>query len=346
MKKMLVFTLVVAMLLSTFLTGCSNNEPATQPSSQDSNQSSNQPTDSGASKEETNWPKETVTMVVPYGAGGDTDTYARQLSDLLTKELGANFIVVNTTGGAGVIASSSVLTAKPDGYTALFHHTGVMLTQEAAKTNEFSFIDDFEVVGTAARDDTYALIAKADSKWTSLEDMIAWAKENPGKLRYSVTYYGATHAVATLLESAMGIELNQIDVGSGTSERLTAFMADQVDVLVVNFMNIADYVENGDFVVLGICAEERPAGLEEFPTLKEQGYDVVQSKIYEVRLPKNTDKAIVDKFSEAIEKVVSTDEFKNILATYYAEPYYRDAATTISEDLSETEHLKEMFKDN
>ena len=340
MKKMLVFTLMVAMLLSTFLTGCSSKEPATQ----SSDQPLNQPTDSGSGKEETNWPKETVTMVVPYGAGGDTDTYARQLSALLSKELGANFIVVNTTGGAGVIASSSVQTAKPDGYTALFHHTGVMLTQEAAETNEFSFMDDFEVVGTAARDDTYALIAKADSKWTTLEDMIAWAKENPGKLRYSVTYYGATHAVATLMESVMGIELNQIDVGSGTSERLTAFMADQVDILVVNFMNIADYVENGDFVVLGICAEERPTGLEDFPTLKEQGYDVVQSKIYEVRLPKNTDKAIVDKFSSAMEKVVLTDEFKNILETYYAEPYYRDAATTISEDIEEIELLKKMFK--
>lgn len=330
MKKMLVFTLMAAILLSALLTGCNSKESV----------------DSGQSKEETNWPKETVTMVVPYGAGGDTDTYARQLCTLLQKELGVNFIVVNTTGGAGVPASSSVLTAKPDGYTALFHHTGVMLTQEAAETNEFSFIDDFEVVATVARDDTYALIAKADSKWTTLEDMINWAKNHPGELRYSVTYFGATHAVAMQLESTMGIELNQIDVGSGTSERLTAFMADQCDILVVNFMNIADYVENGDFVVLGICADERPPGLEEFPTLKEQGYDVTQSKLYEVRLPKNTDKAIVEKFSAAIEKVVSTDEFKNILATYYAEPYYRDAERTISEDLAEIERLKEMFKAN
>lgn len=332
MKKKLVSTLIVAVLLSTFLMGCNNKVPSTEP------------TGSGINKGEKEWPKETVTMVVPYGAGGDTDTYCRQLSTLLQKELGANFIVVNTTGGAGVIASTSVLNAKPDGYTALFHHTGVMLTQEAAEANEFSFIDDFEVVATVARDDTYALIAKADSKWTTLEDMISWAKEHPGELRYSVTYYGATHAVATLIESTMGIELNQIDVGSGTSDRLTAFMADQCDVLVVNYMNIADYVENGDFVVLGICADERPDGLEQFPTLKEQGYDIVQSKIYEVRLPKNTDKDIVDKLSSAIEKVVSTDEFKNILETYYAMPYYRDAATTISEDLNEVEQLKGMFK--
>lgn len=326
MKKKFIFVLLAIGLIATLITGC------------------NQTTSPDLGEGETDWPKETVTMIVPYGAGGDTDTYARQLSALLQKELGSNFIVVNTTGGAGVVASSSVLDAKPDGYTALFHHTGVMLAQEAAGVNEFSFIDDFEVVSTVARDDTYALIAKSDSQWTSLEDMITWAKANPGELRYSSTYYGATHAVAELMESTMDIEMNQIDVGSGTSDRLTAFIQDQCDVIVVNFMNIADYVEKGDFVVLGIAADERPAGLEEFPTLKEQGYDVVQSKLYEVRLPKGTDQAIVDKFSQAIKKVVQTDDFKDILATYYAMPYYRDAETAISENLAEIELLKELFE--
>ncbi len=327
MRRKSILILLVIGLLSTFLVGC--------------NQSSNTVSNEG----ETDWPKETVTVIVPYGAGGDTDTYARQMSALLQKELGENFVVVNTTGGAGVVASTSVLGAKPDGYTALFHHTGVMLTQEAAGVNEFSFIDDFELVASVARDDTYALIAKADSEWTTLEDMISWAKANPGELRFSSTYFGATHAVAELMHSTMGIEMNLIDVGSGTSDRLTAFMQDQCDVLVVNYMNIADYVEKGDFVVLGICAEERLPGLEEFPTLKEQGYDVVQSKIYEVRLPKGTDQAIVDKFSESIEKVVQTDEFKEILATYYAMPFYRDAETATSENLAEIELLKELFVD-
>ncbi len=293
--------------------------------------------------QETDWPKETVTFVVPYSAGGDTDTYCRQLSLLLKDELGANFIVVNTTGGGGIIASSSVMGARKDGYTALFHHTGVMLTQEASKEIDFSFYDDFEVVASVARDDTYALIAKKDSQWTTLESMIAWAKENPGKLRFSITFYGATHAVAVQMEESMGIEMNLIDIGSSTADRLTGFMADQCDILVVNYMNIADYVENGDFAVLGICAEERLPGLEQFPTVKEQGYNVVQPKIYEVRLPKGTDQAIVDKLSAAIGKVTATDAFKDVLTSYYAEPFYRDAQTTIAEDKAEVARLEAFF---
>ncbi len=343
MKKTRILASILALAMLGTMAGCggaSSSAPA--PSAPSAAPDGSSPVES-APAQGTDWPKETVTVVVPYGAGGDTDTYCRQMCALLQKELGQNFIVVNTTGGAGVVASSSVMEAKTDGYTALFHHTGVMLTQEAAQSNEFSFINDFEVVSTVARDDTYALIAKADSQWTTLEDMITWAKANPGKLRYSVTYYGATHAVASLMETTMGIEMNQIDVGSGTSDRLTAFMAGQCDVLVVNYMNIADYIENGDFVVLGIASQERPVGLEQFPTLKEQGYDVVQSKLYEVRLPKGTDQAVVDKMSAAIEKVSTSDEFKEVLATYYALPYYRDSATTIAEDTTEVERLKEYF---
>ena len=341
MKKMLSLALALAMSCTMLLTGCGSKEasaPAPAPAPENNTQ-----TEQPAEPTGTPWPEETVTVVVPYSAGGDTDTYCRQMCKMLTEDLGVNFVVVNTTGGSGVVASSSVLTAKNDGYTALFHHTGVMLTQEAAESNEFSFYDDFEVVGTIARDDTYALIAKADSQWTTLEDMISWAKANPGQLRFSVTYYGATHAAAVAMERTMGIEMNQIDVGSSTADRLTAFMADQCDVLLVNYMNIADYVENGDFVVLGICAEERLPGLEEHPTLKEQGYEVIQPKQYEVRMPKGTDPAIVAKLSEAMGKVAASDEFQEVLTNYYAQAFYRDAETTIAEDAATVAELKAFF---
>lgn len=299
--------------------------------------------DTASSEEGVNWPTDTVTVVVPYGAGGDTDTYARQMALQLQKELNQNFVVVNTTGAAGVVGASSVLDAKPDGNTMLFNHTGASLSQEAANANEFSFLDDFETVASVAEDDTYTLLAKKGSKWDSLDKMIAWAKENPGKLRYSSTYYGATHAVATQMEKTMGIELDKIDVGSSTSERLTSFIQDQCDIIVVNFMNVADYVEKGDFAVLGVCSEERLKGLEDFPTLKEQGYDVVMPKIYEVRFPKGTDQAIVDKLSESIKKVTESEEFKSTLEKYYARSLYRDGKRSVEEDKVEVQRLKDLF---
>lgn len=327
MKKEFSTILTLVALTCALLVGCSNDKGK----------------DTASSEEGVNWPTDTVTVVVPYGAGGDTDTYARQMALQLQKELNQNFVVVNTTGAAGVVGASSVLDAKPDGNTMLFNHTGASLSQEAANANEFSFLDDFETVASVAEDDTYTLLAKKGSKWDSLDKMIAWAKENPGKLRYSSTYYGATHAVATQMEKTMGIELDKIDVGSSTSERLTSFIQDQCDIIVVNFMNVADYVEKGDFVVLGVCSDERLKGLEEFPTLKEQGYDVVMPKIYEVRFPKGTDQAIVDKLSESIKKVTESGEFKSTLEKYYARSLYRDGKTSIEEDKLEVQRLKDLF---
>ena len=336
MRKAFARTLALVMTMAVVLTGCGS-----------SGDKSSTNTSASGSGSATDWPKETVTMVVPYSAGGDTDTYCRQMCKLLGEKLGVNFVVVNTTGGSGVVASTSVMTAKNDGYTALFHHTGVMMTQEAAESNEFSFQDDFEVVGTIARDDTYALICRADdTRFSNLEEMIAWAKANPGQLRFSVTYYGATHAVAAAMERTMGIEMNQIDVGSSTADRLTAFMANQCDLLVVNYMNIADYVENGDFTVLGICADERVPGLEDIPTLKEQGYDVVQPKLYEVRMPKGTDQAIVDKLSATMAEIAEDPSFQKTLSTYYAQAYYRNGADTISGDTELVNELKDFFAES
>ena len=297
----------------------------------------------GCNKKNGEWPSGSVTVVVPYSAGGDTDTYCRALCKQLSDDLGANFVVVNTTGGSGVVASTSVLDAKNDGNTILFHHTGVMLTQEAVGSNQFSFLNDFEVCATVARDDTYMLIVKKDAAYKTLDEFIAYCKDHPGEVKYSITFNGATHAVATLMEQTMGIELNCLDVGSSAADRLTAFMADQCDCLVINYMNVKDYIENGDFIVLGVCAEERPAGMEDFPTMKEQGYNVVQSKLYEVRFPKGTDPEIVEKLSKAIEKVTQSEEFKSTLDTYFASPYYRDGATTKSEDTAEVETLKTLF---
>lgn len=328
MKKIILKILIIVTLFCGIFTSC--------------NKDGNQVSKSEEVTED--WPRDTITLVVPYSAGGDTDTYARQMAKQISNELGQNIIVVNTTGAAGVVGATSVLDAKPDGYTFLFNHTGASLSQEAGESNEFSFLDDFDMVASVAEDDTYTLIAKSNSKWTTLDDMITWAKDNPGQLRYSSTYYGATHAVASLMENTMGIKLDKIDVGSSTAERLTSFIQDECDVIVVNYMNIADYVEKGDFVVLGVCSEERLKGLENFPTLKEQGYDVVLPKIYEVRAPKDTDKEIINKLSLAIKKVTESKEFEEVLNKYFAYPKFRDAETSIEEDKIEVERLKELFK--
>lgn len=297
----------------------------------------------GAAGAETDWPTKTVTVTLPYNAGGDTDTYCRLMCQKLGEKFGQNFVVVNMTGGSGIVAAKTIMAAEPDGYNILFNHTGASLVQEATKTADFSYTDDFTNVATIAQDNTYTIVSKKESGWENLEDMVAYAKEHPGEVRYSQVFGSVTHYVCSMMEKEMGIEFNKLDVGTGAAERLAAFMGGQVDVLAVNYINVKDYVENGDFIVLGVCSEERNPGMEDFKTMKEQGYNVVSSKNYEVKFPKGADQAIVDKLSAAVKEISEDEEFAKTLATYYAVPYYRDAAQMTEEDKAEVESLKAFF---
>lgn len=338
MKKNRMAMILMAGALAASLTACSQKEEATQAAAGANNNAE-------ASTGETDWPKSAVTVTLPYNAGGDTDTYCRLMCQKLGEKFGQNFVVVNMTGGSGVVAAKSIMAENPDGYNILFNHTGASLVQEATGVADFSYTDDFTNVATIAADNTYVVVAKAGKEWESIDGMIEYAKAHPGELRYANVYGSATHHVSLQMEKTMGIEMNNLDVGSDSAERLAAFMGDQVDIFAANYMNVKDFIENGDFKVLGVCAPERIPGAEDFKTFKEQGYEVITRKNYEIKLPKGADPAIVEKLSAAIKEIAEDPEFEETLAKYYAQPFYRDSETTSSEDRAEVEELKAYFSE-
>lgn len=338
MKKITAFLLALSMVFA--LAACGEKTP---PSTAASHPDPAPGGSSGQSaSDEIDWPTKPVTVVVPYSAGGDTDTYARAACTALEKKLGQPFVVVNTTGGSGIVASEEVRAADPDGYTLLFHHTGASLVHEAMGKTSFSFTDDFLNVCTVARATTYTMVVPANSGWNTLEEFVAYCKDHPGEVRYSNVFGSNTHFQAMLLQEALGVEFNLLDVGTGASDRVAAFLGKQVDVLVIDYMNVGDYIENGDMIALGVCAEERVPGMEDIPTFKEQGYDVQASKNYEFRFPVGTDQAIADKLSAACKDIVQNDaDFAAALAIYCAYPFYRDAETMMKENRAETSAIKE-----
>ena len=346
MKKMLSLALALAMSCTMLLTGCGSKEepapaPAPAPAPEASQPADPAPTDIA-------WPEGTVNVTLPYTAGGDTDTYCRALFQRVGDKLGQTFVVTNLTGGSGIVAAMDVMAKKPDGYTILFNHTGASLVQEATDTVDFSYTEDFANCCTVAIDQTYALVAIAKDGgykqyshgWENLEDMLAEAKANPGKVRYSTVFGSTTQYVGMMLERNAGVTFDNIDVGTSSGDRMAALLGGQVYIVAINYMNVKDYIENGDLICMGIMAEERPNGID-FPTFVEQGYpDVVTAKKYEVKFPKGTDQAIVDKLSAVCKEIVESPEFADVLAKYFAEPLYRDAATMNVEDPAEVEDLR------
>ena len=295
------------------------------------------------------WPTGTVNVVLPYGAGGDTDTYCRQLFQRVSKITGQTFVVINQQGGSGIVAAMDVLNKKPDGYTILFNHTGASLVQEATGMVDFSYTNSFENCCTVAIDETYSLVAispegeyKSYSKgWKTLADMIAYAKENPGKVRYSTVFGSTTEYVGTMLERQAGVEFDNINVGTSGGERMAAMLGGQVDILAANYMQVKDYIEKGDLVCLAVMSKQRVPGID-YPTFAELGYDkVVTAKKYEIKFPKGTDKAIVDKLAGICREIVLNDaSYADVLRVYFAQPLYRDAEQMNKEDPDEVKELE------
>lgn len=296
------------------------------------------------------WPTGTVNVVLPYGAGGDTDTYCRQLFQRVSKITGQTFVVINQQGGSGIVAAMDVMNKPNDGYTLLFNHTGAALVQEATGMVDFSYTKDFENCCTVAIDETYSLVAispegefKQYSKgWKSLADMIAYAKENPGKVRYSTVFGSTTEYVGTMLERQAGVEFDNINVGTSGGERMAAMLGGQVDILAANYMQVKDYIEKGDLICLAVMSKQRVPGID-YPTFTELGYDkVVTAKKYEVKFPKGTDKAIVDKLAGICKQIVLEDKsYADVLKVYFAQPLYRDAEQMNKEDPEEVKELTE-----
>jgi tripartite-type tricarboxylate transporter receptor subunit TctC len=302
--------------------------------------------DTKSASKDVKWPTKSVNMIVPWKAGGDTDIYARLVAKKLSDKFKQTFVVVNTPGGTGIVGSKTAMTAKPDGYTVLFGHSGSQTVQQATKTVDFDFNKDFATAGTVIQDNTYTVVAKKEKGWKDLKDFIAYAKANPGKVRYSQVYGTITHYVGAKMEETMGIKMNMLDVGAGGAERLAAFMGDQVDVLAANYLNVRDYIEKGDFVVLGVCADQPMASAPNLKTFKSQGYDISFPKSYEVKFPKGTDPAIVSKMSSALEEITKDPDFKSSLEKYCAVPVYRSGEQTVKEDTSLVEAITKAFAAN
>lgn len=334
MKKLLCLALAAAMTLSLAACGAGGTAPTSSASGSAA---------SGSAASGVDWPTGTVSVYCPYAAGGDTDTYCRAMCKQLGDYFGVNFIVVNEEGGSGIVAAKDVMSKKADGYSILFNHTGASLVQEATKTADFSYTNDFSNIATVAQDNTYVIVAKAEKGWSTLADLQTAAKAAPGTIRYSQVYGSVTHYVVAQMEEYMDIELDKIDVGTSSSDRLAALLGDQVDVLAVNYMNVADYVENGQLVVMGICADKPVPGLEDVPTCASQGFPIVCQKNYEMKFPKGTDQAIIDLLTAAIEKCCANQEYVDTLTSYHAESFYRNPDQMNTEDPASVNELASFF---
>jgi tripartite-type tricarboxylate transporter receptor subunit TctC len=266
------------------------------------------------------YPSKSITLVVPFAAGGPTDTLARNLGVTLTSSLKQQIVVDNSVGAGGTIGINKVAKARNDGYTLLLMHIGMSTSPALYRKLPYDTLNDFEYIGQVA-DVPMTLIGKKALPPNNFKELLAYIKSNKEKLNYANAGLGAaSHLCGLLIMSKIETELTTIAY-KGTAPAMTDLLGGQVDLLCDQTTNTTQQIKAGTVKVYGVTSQQRVPSLKEIPTLAEQGlknFDVVVW--HGLYAPKGTPKPVLDKLVAALQAAVQDPALKKRLAELGAEP--------------------------
>jgi tripartite-type tricarboxylate transporter receptor subunit TctC len=273
------------------------------------------------------YPTKPVAMVVPFTAGGPTDTVARSLAQGMSKPLGQTVIVENTGGAGGTIGATRVKNAAPDGYTVLLHHIGMSTAPALYRKLAYNPLTDFEMVGMVV-DTPMTLIARSDFPAKDLNEFIAYVKANKTKMNLANAGLGsASHLCGLLFLSTIQADVTTVPF-KGTADALNAILAKQVDFLCDQTTNTTQHINAGTVKAFGVTSKTRVQTLPNLPTLDEAGLKGFQVGVWHgVYAPKGTPKAVIDKLAAAIQQSMKEPDFRKRMADLGATVYTPEQST-------------------
>ena len=269
------------------------------------------------------YPERAITIVVPYSPGS-TDTMARTLAEDMSKELGQPVVVETRPGAGGTVGAASVVTSDADGYTLLMAVSSVQTVAPHQRDLPYGFDDLMPVARVAVGPNVIA--ARTGAPFTTVEEMVAYAKENPGKVSYgSAGTGGATHIAAEAIARAAGIELFHIPFG-GVTPAIAAAVAGDVDLVLGFGSAIGPQAEGGKLVALAQLSEERAKLYPDLPTLKEGGVDLSLPPNIGIWAPAGTPQEVIATLEAAIEAAATGETFTSFGANAGVEIDYAPSA--------------------
>ena len=246
------------------------------------------------------YPSRTITMVVPFAAGGPTDVVARTLGASMSRALGQTVVIENKLGAGGTIAANFVAKAAPDGYTIFIHHNGMATATGLYRKLPYNPLTDFEYIGQVA-DVPMTLLAKKDLPPDNLRDLITYVRANKEKINLANAGLGAvSHLCGMLFMQAVGVELTTIPF-SGTAPAMTALLGGQVDMLCDQTTQTIPQIKAQKVKFYGVTTKQRITALPDAPTLDEQGLKDFEVIVWHgVYAPKGTPKEALDRLNAAL----------------------------------------------
>jgi tripartite-type tricarboxylate transporter receptor subunit TctC len=273
------------------------------------------------------YPTKPVTIVVPFAAGGPTDTVARVIALAMQKPMGQTLLVENKAGAGGTIGVNAVAKAAPDGYTTLIYHIGMATAPALYRTLPFKPMEDLEPIGLI-NDVPMTLVAKKDFPANDLKELIAYVKKNKDKVNYANAGLGAaSHLCGMLFMSAIETDLTTIAY-KGTAPAMNDLIGGQVDFMCDQTTNTIAQIKGGKIKVYGVTTKKRLAALPEVPTMEEGGLKGFEIGIWHAMYaPKGTPKAAIDKLVSSLQVALKDDTVKKRFNDLGTDPIAQDKAT-------------------
>lgn len=270
------------------------------------------------------YPDRPITFVIPFGAGGGTDAFGRGLAAEMSKTLGQQLVVQNIGGASGTIGTTKVATAPKDGYTVGLIPIGPLTLQPHLLKLPYS-ADSFDPV-CLVYSNPQAIIVRSDSPFRNTNDLIAWAKQNPGKLVYGSSGVGTIpHLAVAALAKAAGIELNHVP-HKGDADNMVSLLGGHVTMFVSHTAVLATHA--GKIRSLGLMAEKRIAEYPDLPTLVEQGAPALNFDVWGgLVAPRGTPAPVIAALENACRLGTSSEAFRKLLVSLQTPYNYMDSRT-------------------
>ena len=317
MKRILALILVLSMAFALSACGSSSSSTSAPAATQaPAAAPAENPAPTEEPEPEIHYPTQAIRVIVPYGAGGNTDLNARIIAEIATQNNmlpnGQAMIVTNVTGANTANAIEAVLDADPDGYTVLMHQTA-MLAQYNLGNIETTYTD-FTCVAQVF-ESPLIVSARMDAPFDTLEECVAYAKEHPGEVTWAHTGVGQSSFLATeaLLSNYHGEDIHEyfkILAYTGGADSSAAQLGGDIMIRVGSALDTMQYVESGDIKLLCVSGSERLPLAPDTPCYKDLGCEenFALHQGYFVR--KDTPQEVVDILSDIIFQAISTDEYK------------------------------------
>lgn len=293
------------------------------------------------------FPARPIELIVPYPPGGSSDALARAIGPALERALKQTFVVVNKPGAGGIVAATLLSKSKPDGYAVVIVSSTALVISPRLQQVDYDSLKDFTYLGLVARLIPMVLV-RADSPWKTLEDLVTYAKQNPGKIRYGTSGpHSGTHIAMEAIGKEKGVEWTHVPF-KGDGPAVTGILGGHVEAVGL-YSVYKPQVTAGKLRPLVSLMDKRTKHFPDVPTYKELGFKFdtrgsVQS-ITGFIAPAKLPPAIVAKYEAALRKAVDTPEFQKTVETLGMEADFLSATDYRRETEEGYHNAGKMLKD-